>query len=433
MIGLIITILVDSSFVKVYDLIDKFFIPIHEKKVLFSINAAFSILLQYLILRHIKSVFKESKNQLNIHRYDKAITVSLLAISLLFIVLIYQLFLNNYFSSILVILIVTISYGMASSFLISLSLLFLSWYRTKRDFIIFLYLLSVLIIAFNLVVTTIYTDLNITERPQQVREFVGGSMDIVAHKYALLNTIYKASSVASFISIWLTTAVLLTRYKSRLLNTLVYSVILSLPLIYFLFNYIYQYVFGDLLINYLIIDPITVSIILTTFLTLSKPVGGFTFGIVFWKIANSLKYERNIKKHLVFSGLGIFLLFSTNQAIGQSLIPYPPFGLVTVTVLILAAAMTTLGIFNAATSVSTNNMLLNSIHKQALEIHLLDSIGRAEKDRMIQKTVDKIIHNKKFITSHQSKEIDIDRQELKKYIDSLIEEIRKSKTVDNSK
>ena len=43
------------------------------------------------------------------------------------------------------------------------------------------------------------------------------------------------------------------------------------------------------------IDPITVSIIIGTFLSLSKPIGGLIFAHAFWKIAKSVRYEKNIK------------------------------------------------------------------------------------------------------------------------------------------
>ena len=173
-------------------------------------------------------------------------------------------------------------------------------------------------------------------------------------------------------------------------------------------------------------DPITVSIILTAFLTLSKPVGGFTFGIVFWKISNNLSYERNIKKYMLLSGWGIFLLFTTNQAIGQSLIPYPPFGLVTITVLMLAGNLTLLGISNAAISVSTNSNIRESILKRVIDAKLLGSIGRAERDTALKKAVDRIIQDKETYKVEKKIDIDLDEKELKKYIDFIIDEVKEN-------
>ena len=92
-----------------------------------------------------------------------------------------------------------------------------------------------------------------------------------------------------------------------------------------------------MLSSYLTIDPITVSIILTSFLSLSKPIGGLTFAIAFWNISKIVSYEKNIKTYMIISGWGILLIFGADQAAVQSQLqsPYPPFGLATLTVLII--------------------------------------------------------------------------------------------------
>ncbi|MFL6507575.1 MAG: hypothetical protein ACJ704_06520 [Nitrososphaeraceae archaeon] len=43
------------------------------------------------------------------------------------------------------------------------------------------------------------------------------------------------------------------------------------------------------------VDPITVSIVLGAFLSLSKPIGGLVFAVAFWKILRIVSYERNIR------------------------------------------------------------------------------------------------------------------------------------------
>ena len=123
-------------------------------------------------------------------------------------------------------------------------------------------------------------------------------------------------------------------YSKGLINTVAFWLLLSLPLLYFLIDYFYQFILINLLIEYLTIDPITVSLMITAVLSLSKPVGGLTFGIVFWRISRKLLADgRNIQTCMIISGWGILLMFATDQALVQSLAPYPPFGLVTNTVL----------------------------------------------------------------------------------------------------
>jgi hypothetical protein len=67
------------------------------------------------------------------------------------------------------------------------------------------------------------------------------------------------------------------------------------------------------------------------------------------------------------SWLGILLIFSSNQAATQIVLPYPPFGFATTTILTTAAYLMLLGIYNSATLVSVNNELRRSIQKHALD------------------------------------------------------------------
>ena len=75
-------------------------------------------------------------------------------------------------------------------------------------------------------------------------------------------------------------------------------------------TYFFQYIIGSILVPYLEIDPITISILLGAFLSLSKPIGGLIFGFVFWNISRTVSYEKNIKTFMVISGWGVFLIFA---------------------------------------------------------------------------------------------------------------------------
>ena len=186
----------------------------------------------------------------------------------------------------------------------------------------------------------------------------------------------------------------MNNYREKPTSAIVYWILLSIPLVYFLITYFYQYILGNILISYLESDPITVSIILGAFLALSKPIGGLVFGVAFWKTARIISYERNIKTYMIISGWGIFLIFAANQAATQIVSPYPPFGLSSLTVLNIGASLMFLGIYNSATLVSANHDLRKLIRKHALESRLLDLIGQAEMDNEIRKTVKKLLKTK---------------------------------------
>ena len=110
-------------------------------------------------------------------------------------------------------------------------------------------------------------------------------------------------------------------YGEKLANAIIYWIIFCLPHVYFLITFFYQFIFSNILISYLEIDPVTVSMVLGAFSSLSKPIGGVFFAVAFWKIARTISYEKNIKTYMIIAGCGIFLIFSANQGERKLLAP----------------------------------------------------------------------------------------------------------------
>lgn len=428
MIALIVTVLIDTSVVKINDLIDKYFIPLQSKLMLFAVNSSLCLLLQFFIIKYLQSSFKRDRlnNTLKVQSFYKISLISLCVLGTFIGFLIFQLFSNNHYNTSMIIFIITISYGTATAFIIRLSLLFFCWYKSNHNLIVFLYFISMLVIGFNLIMTAAYTNAKVSELPNTTGEYVGSSGAFSSDRYSLLENAYRIFSFMSFFSIWITTAVLMINYRKKPSNAMVYWIILSIPFVYFIITYFYQYILGNILISYLEIDPITVSIILGAFLALSKPIGGLVFGVAFWKISRIMSYERNIMTYMIISGFGIFLIFAANQAATQT-VPgiYPPFGLLTITVLNIAAFFMLLGIYNSATLVSANHNLRKLIRKHALESKLLGLLGHAEMDNEIRKTVKEITQDKGSLERYKEAEFEFDEKELEKYIDSVIKETKK--------
>ena len=434
MIALMLTIVIDTSIIKVYDLVSKSFIPIQSKLVLFSTNTSLCLFLGFVIIKYVIKYVERSfkrhrsnKQALNINLLYRISLISLSILGALIGLLVFQQFYNNYYKTLIPIFIIIIGYGTAAGFIIRLSMLFISWYKSNHNSIVFLYFISMLLIAFNLVMTAIITDVKINDRPDEIREFVGGSLDISFGRYVFLDNIYRISSIMSFISIWITTALLMNYYREKLINAIVYWVILAIPLFYFLVNYLYQFILSNILVSYLTTDPVTVSIMLTGFLSLSKPIGGLTFAVAFWNISKIISYEKNIKTYMIISGWGILLIFGADQAVVQTQLqsPYPPFGLATIPVLVIAAFLMLLGIYYSAILVSANNNLRKSIRKYALESRLLDLIGQAEMEKEIQRTVNKITQDKGSLGMNTELSVELDEKELKKYVGFVIREVKK--------
>ena len=123
----------------------------------------------------------------------------------------------------------------------------------------------------------------------------------------------------------------------------------------------------------------------------------------------------------------MFVSRGADQAVVQTLTPYPPFGLATITVLTIAALLMLLGIYNSAVLVSANNDLRKSIYKYTLESKLLGQIGRADMENELQKTVTKITDEKEHLMTGTEQPVELDGMELKKYIEFVVREVNKDK------
>jgi hypothetical protein len=420
MIAIAVTLIIDTSFVKINDLIDKYFIPIESKLILFSINSSICLFLQLLAIRFVMNSF--GSHQLK--KTPKVKAIYLISLTSFFVLaffiglLIYQLLYYQSYETWINIVIVSVSYGMSSVLIIWLALIFFRWYKSNHDRVVFLYFVSMSLIAFNLILAALFVDIKVSYAQNSVREFVGGGGDMSGFKNVFLSNLYSSSSLITFFSIWMTTAILMSSYREKLIGEVKYWIILVLPLVYFLMTYFYQFFLTNMLSSYFQNDPVTVSIIVSAFLSLSKPIGGLIFAAGFWNMSRVVGYERNMKLSMVIAGWGIFFIFSANQASTQIIAHYPPFGITALTIMNLAAFLMVLGIYNSATLVSTNTSLRTSLHKHALK--LLKPIGRAEMEREIQKTVLKISEDKEIAKISGDEHFEFDKEELKKYLNEVI-------------
>jgi hypothetical protein len=428
-IGLVITLLIDTSIIKVYDLIDKYFISTQEKILLFSLNSSICLILQFIIINYIRIYFERKFTGINIKVFSIFLIAGICLSSILIGSMIFHMvYFHNYNKNLLSIM-VNINYIIATVFVIRLALLFITWFKLKHNLIFLLYFITIALISFNLIMTEIHTFIKINDRPNIIREFVGGSGDITYGKYTLIDNLRKISLTLSFVFMWISSILLISNYKDNPIRTIVLWLIISIPLIYFLLIQFTHIIFRILLFDYLTVDPISVSIFVTMFQTLSQPIAGLIFGILFWNISRIISYEKDLRTFMVISGIGILLIFSANQATALTIVPYPPFGLTTITILPMGAFLVMLGIYNSATLVSENINLRKSIYKITQESKLLHLIGQAEMEKEIQKTVNRIVEDKDVLRKHPDMNLELDEIELKKYLDTVVKELKSKQKV----
>lgn len=250
-----------------------------------------------------------------------------------------------------------------------------------------------------------------------------GSMFVFSTYSTALNSGYVLSSIVSFMAMWIAT-ILLLRHHSKKLGVVKYWILVTMPLVYFLSQF--QPMFLDLLLDYRSSNLIVFNILYTLFFSLSKPIGGILFGIAFWIIARSVHYS-GVSDYLMIAGYGVLLFFTSNQATVLINLPYPPFGMATISFVGLSSYLLLVGIYASAISVAEDSTLRKSIRKLAVkESKLLDSIGSAQMEQEIQKRVIALSkETEKLMIEQTGVETSLSEEDAKEYILEVLTELKR--------
>jgi hypothetical protein len=128
---------------------------------------------------------------------------------------------------------------------------------------------------------------------------------------------------------------------------------------------------------------------------------------------------------MIISGFGFLLLFGSNQPTSLALGPFPPFGLASITILIVSAYLILSGIFVSANYLSTNTHIRKTIYNRAHELKLLDLIGTVEFEKEIEKTINTIVKQETTFARREGINMDPDPKDLKDYLNQIINELEK--------
>jgi hypothetical protein len=424
LISIIIFILIiDTSLIKVYDLISKKFI--NWRIALFIVISVTSLISQYLLLKFIKPTAQEAKIRDNLHLNSlyKIVKIFQYVLGAILISVGLQMVVTSHYNTIMLIAIMATSYILSIILLAILALEFFSWFKSNRNFVILLYGLASLMLAINAIFTVINVNERLLDRPSEIWQFAGGTV-VLAAKNAVLDLSYFLSSILSFILTWAATVLLLNHYSQRL-GRVRYWIIVSIPLVYFLSQFITSFLnlFAPLLDS----DPFFFAIFFTLIFTLSKTIGGIMFGVAFWTVASGIRHNRVVRDYMIISAYGFILLFISNQAIVLVTAPYPPFGLATISFMGLSSYLILVGIYSSAISVAQDLELRKLIRNYTTrESKLLDSIGSAEMEKEIQNKVMEIVNEQSFKMQNETGvQPSLNEEDIKEYLNKVLIETKR--------
>ena len=238
---IVAAIITDTSLIKTYDLIGKRE-SLGWRTLAFSVIVAISIVGQYLVLGFVKqkrlsNILNPKEIHLNIlHRTVTLVQYFLIAL-LMFVLL--QVLITSHYSTIILGTVTSISYVVATVMLALLSQRFFSWYKSNRNFVVLSYGLSAALLAINVGFTFFLVSNAFANMPREIFPTMVGSDDFsLRSPWAnVLNYSYFISSITSFLVTWIATALLLLHYSHKL-GRARYWIILAIPLVYFVSQFV---------------------------------------------------------------------------------------------------------------------------------------------------------------------------------------------------
>jgi hypothetical protein len=434
LIALSASLVFDISLIRVYDIVNKQFIPLEVKEVLSTALAVMIISSGYVLLFFVRpqQTQDNSMGGLNLKKIY-GLTLIIHSISAAFIALLFlQTTLLSYYNTLTMLVTILFNYGL-SIFTLSIFVIrmFLVISFKRNAIFVIMFAVAFGTITLNIAATAVNVTLRLLDRPNETRFFVGGSMDISKGRYNLLDDLYFVSSILSFVTAWVASVTMLARYSQKLGKIWFWSISIS-PLIFFIGQFASSFV---ILFSSLIhLDPFFLASLSTTLAILSKPIGGLMLAVVFWAMAGSVANNTILRNHLIIAGIGILLLFASNQALLLSIAPYPPFGLATIGIMGVSAFLIFVGVYTSAITISVDAELRKSIRNFAKSnLTLLDNLIPADKAAAIQRqALESAVNESIRMTQKTGVEAEFDENEAKEYLNLVLNELRERQSEGNS-
>jgi len=343
------------------------------------------------------------------------------------ILLIYEVLVFSNYSTEILNLSSTISYGFAGMIAGSLTQRLFSWYHSSHSFVVLIYALASAMIVISMAFTIIYNCVSLIgfspERnylSQVVIPFYpsNSTMGIVQYIWATSNAI-------NYFMLWIGTVTLLRDHWQKVGKVKLW-IIFSIPLI----SLIYQYAFAASLTEFLQtashVDPD--SIFMSIFgNTIPGVAFGIMFGVPFWIVARTLPVKSLLRNYMMIAAFGlIFLQFATSAGVYGA--AYPPFGLICVLTTALSTYLVLIGIYYSAVSISQDSKLRQLIRLYAMnETKLLDSIGTSH---MLKDLETRVItaseESSNILAQKTGVRPALSDNDIKDYLHEVIEELKKS-------
>jgi hypothetical protein len=359
------------------------------------------------------------------HLYAILILTSVAFLIAVISILVFNLLVDKSYSLFIFRFIAVYDFAVSSTIIFILLLKLFHWIKRKRNFYEFLYLAAFSMFLFTLLTAALNTIQELNGRPLTITPFPD-PWDNFTSKVDF--DLYRYSFLISFGLFWIATSFLLRNYYTtnylKKFGKWKYWILVILPMIYYItaVDYISNPIQNQLYSKY----PDFTDVLMILW-GISRQVGGFFFALTFLFMSRGVD-NTNLKYYLQITAIGIMMLFSSIQIKTLLLLPYPPFGLITLSILPISSLFVLIGLLSSARLLSYDKKFLLELRRYINQESnsFLNAIGSAEWNKNLEVSVRGVLkHLKK-----EDDEIDytLEENDIKSYVLDVIQELNKQKT-----
>lgn len=421
-----ICIIADTGIMKTTDLVSK---NVRNNLVPVFLTNSFGLLvsqftLLYFIRRKTSQIGGSKHFELNI--VWKTVFGSQIGLSIILLLIIYQVIVSNQYNISLVSVSAIISYQLAIIMMGILAQQFFVWFSARKNLLILIYGIASSVLALNAIISLAYILIGLSTRP----DIVGPHIASLQYSYvpgSIMDVLYKsytATAIISFVLMWAGTSLILRSYSFRMGKKL-YWVIACIPLVYFLSQFVPTSV--SLLSFIISSNPVFLGFLFTLIFTFSKAIGGLMFAIAFYIASRSVSQESIVRDYMFVAAFSTVLFFLSGQTTVTDA-SYPPFGIISILTIGLTSNFLFIGLYSSAVSVSGDITLRKSIRNMVLDqSKFLERIGTAQMEGQLQKKVLNLAREQHQRMEEESGiETSMTETEVKQYLGKVLTEVKKA-------
>jgi len=418
-----VIIVIDSSVINFYAYTNKE-LPVSSKVGIFTIFSITFAIFAIVLLRAIESYdlmssYKQRKSQ-NLVRFT-ALASQFMVIAFLAVEIVQMAFVKMYNSS-LTLLILFSSFVPSALFILLLVVLLVRWFRSSKNFMIIAYAISFSFVFIYLVLSIVYVNVQYTSTSEWIKAKSLHSILVNSYVSDLsfsFGVTLDALSLLSFVFVWIATVVLLRQYRNRIGRTK-FWVIITIPLIYFLFPF--ETYFANFSEAMLSGSPVIFSVIYILLFSATKQVGGILFSIVFLTAATKIK-QPHLQNSLKIAAIGIAVVFSSIEINSLLYAAYPPYGVLTIMLMPLGSYCLFIGLFASARLASQDKKLRREFFQSTeKQLAFLQTLGKVQMERELEKSLKSILKRSSVLDESRD---DYQREEnVRELVQEVLDELR---------